>query len=239
MKTLINIGNTNTQIASVEDDFKTIVIPTKYFSSGDIPKNSDIAICAVVKKKIEELKKNNNDFFQLTSKSKLNWSSNINITSLGADRIANISRLAYLAKLKKIPLPVICIDFGTAITFEVLDVNYKFVGGVILPGRKLLRKSLNAWTDQLPVVKMDIKLNNFLGKSTDESIGIGVDFGCVGAVKSIINGIKLELNSKIVYLIGVGGDVDYFSNKIDDLNIEDKTFTLRGLLNAWEVNIES
>ncbi len=239
MKALINIGNTHTQIAYPNDKFRIDTVQTKDFSIKQLQQVSDVAICAVVPEKLKFIRKSIKNAFVLTPKSNLNFSTEFDISTLGGDRIANLYRIAHLAKLNKLKLPAICIDFGTAITFEVLDENYVFKGGAILPGRRLLRQALNAKTAQLPLIDMDLNITSYLGKNTAESMGIGIDLGCVGAINSILEGIKLELKTNSVHIIGIGGDINFFTNHIKELKTESENFTLKGLLNAWEVNIES
>ena len=57
------------------------------------------------------------------------------------------------------PLPAVSIDFGTAITFEVLEEDGNFTGGAILPGRQLMRHALHDHTALLPLVPLTESLD--------------------------------------------------------------------------------
>lgn len=167
----------------------------------------------------------------------LNWASCSPVLSLsemgtpetiGADRIANSAALISTGKV-----PALCIDCGTAITFEFVDSCSKLRGGAILPGRQLLRKSLHDYTAKLPLVPLADELHPVPGKNTVEAIQIGTDTGVVGAVREILGQFRcIEPGLRVVFC---GGDSSFFAPCFPDAEFFGADFTLKGLAHALQV----
>ena len=160
----------------------------------------------------------------------------LDISTVGADRMANA------AALLSGPLPAVSIDFGTAITFEVLEEDGNFTGGAILPGRQLMRHALHDHTALLPLVPLTESLDALpqkAGKNTMEAMLLGTDLACVGAVKEILHLIIADLKKKSpgkkIRICGCGGDCDYF---LSALPFIEKTpfLTLEGIYRFWQSN---
>lgn len=145
---------------------------------------------------------------------------------VGMDRLIN----AYAA-LKKFPSPLIVIDIGTAITFDVVTKNDIFVGGIIMPGINLQYKSLNEYTSKLPLVSSSISACA-IGNSTETAISSGVIRGTAGAIESLICQCELELGEKAT-IVATGGQAEiianYMTRKFDYMN---SNLTLEGLMLA-------
>lgn len=160
----------------------------------------------------------------------------LDISTVGADRMANA------AALLSGTLPAVCIDFGTAITFEVVEEDGNFTGGAILPGRQLMRHALHDHTAQLPLVPLTdspVSLPQKAGKNTLEAMQLGTDLACIGAVKEILHLITEDLKKKSpgkkIRICGCGGDCDYF---LTALPFIEKTpfLTLEGIYRFWKSN---
>ena len=161
-----------------------------------------------------------------------------NPRTIGADRLANAAAAAQLGKL-----PAIVIDFGTAITFDVIDVKGSYLGGIIAPGLPIAAKALHEGTALLPLTRIR-KITSCLGKSTDEAIRIGLLLGAIGLVREAVARITREtFKGKNPFVIATGGDAELVArlsernggSKIIDL--VDPLLTLRGLLGIAEKNL--
>ncbi len=239
MINVLNIGNTNTQIGVYENGhFISInTLKTKDISVKDFELNNLTIIASVVPEVSKQFVEYDNIHFVSTKMDSNIDLSLIDSSTLGIDRFANAVNLANLANTEKIKLPAICIDFGTAITFEIINENYIFLGGVILPGRYLLRKTLHQNTSQLPLIDIKKTIDKYIGLNTEESMLSGIDNGVVGSVKSIIEGIeKNDLCKKIKSIVAIGGDAMYFIDKIQNMYQGEQYFTLNGIIKLWELN---
>lgn len=145
--------------------------------------------------------------------------------SIGADRLANTAGCLALGFHS-----AIAVDFGTAITFDVLHPRRGFVGGVIAPGSRLLAEALHLRTAQLPLVDCRPP-RHALGRSTRQAIASGVGFGAVGMVREILDRLRREVfNGEPHTLIATGGDARFFSRQVAVFDRIDPRLTLRGLL---------
>jgi type III pantothenate kinase len=160
-----------------------------------------------------------------------------NPATIGADRLAN----AAAASLGK--LPAIIIDFGTAITFDVIDAKGCYLGGIIAPGLPTAAKALHEWTALLPLTKVR-RIDSFVGKSTGEGIRIGLLLGAVGLAKEAVERITREaFGGRRPHVIATGGDaelVDRLSLRKGEKKLIDRVdplMTLRGLLEIAQKNL--
>lgn len=150
--------------------------------------------------------------------------------TLGADRIANC-----IAAYYSYGVPSIVIDFGTAVTLDVLDSDGYFIGGVIAPGVEMFSLYLSGRTALLPMVNLR-EYDGFIGKSTEEAILISMNSGFAGMIKTLIDGIIRSLNCNQINLIATGGYADFVVKKIG-LHIHlSQDITLHGLRIAYFKN---
>lgn len=229
---LLNIGNTNIQTALYDGKSVTDIrsIPTSEFDIALIPGDIPIAAASVVPAVKDKLRKHN--IFWISGEIKLNVDLSIVDTStLGADRIANIAALAAFEEL-----PAICMDCGTAVTYELVDSRKRFLGGAIAPGRLMLRKALNSYTAQLPLVPMGSQIQEQAGTDTPGNILMGCDPGAIGSAKEIIKLLKKQVAPSPCKLIATGGDAEFFINNISGIEYGGFDYTLKGIAKAWELN---
>ena len=117
-----------------------------------------------------------------------------NPDQVGADRLCH----AY-AGFQLYGGPLIIVDFGTEITFDVIDADGAYLGGVILPGPKTTADVLHRRTAQLPMVSFKFP-DSVIGKSTDHAIQAGLSWGLVDMTDGMIDRIRAELgaNARVV-----------------------------------------
>ncbi|HPY89251.1 MAG TPA: type III pantothenate kinase [Lentisphaeria bacterium] len=151
----------------------------------------------------------------------------VDTSTLGMDRIANAAAARSLTNSA-----VIVLDCGTAITTEALDSQGRFRGGAILPGRMLQRKTLAAYTAQLPLIPLGQDAPAALGCRTTEAIAAGIDRGIVGAVREIVAATRRELESADCPVLVTGGDAPFFTRHLPELTPAPDLFTLRGIATA-------
>lgn len=141
----------------------------------------------------------------------------------GADRIANV-----YAAMREADLPVIVVDMGTATTFDIIDKNGKFIGGVIMPGVGLQLSALNMMTSLLPKIT-PASPEKIIGDDTESNILSGVVKGHACAIEGLLTECENELKEK-ANIIATGG---YAQLIADNMNRPfDKiipTLTLDGL----------
>ena len=227
----VNIGNTHTQYAECIDgkiqEIKSR--PTDDLSLDIIPTGIPVAIASVVPEKNSIFDAVNPFFVSYKNDTPVDFS-HIDYKSMGADRIANAVALAKFAKL-----PAICIDCGTAVTIEAVDSNFVLAGGIIAPGRKLWRKSLNDHTSLLPMIETySTKCPNALATDTEGAIVSGCDIGILGMARGLINKFNNELGQ--CQIIATGGDAEFFSSNILEISNGGPDYTLRGIAVIYAEN---
>jgi type III pantothenate kinase len=158
-----------------------------------------------------------------------------NPLEVGADRIANAIGAMDLFVGKNL----IVVDFGTATTFCVITFDREYLGGLILPGPRLMMEALEAGTAKLPKVEILVP-QELVGQSTIESIQSGIYYSNVAAISSLSSQIKKDYlsNGKDTLVIGTGG----FSRLFEKENVFDvlvPELVLKGLFKAYKMNTQS
>ncbi|MDX8338243.1 type III pantothenate kinase [Draconibacterium sp. IB214405] len=127
--------------------------------------------------------------------------------TLGKDRIAAVVGAYHLYS----GFNVLVIDAGTAITFDLLTAEGKYLGGNISPGLEMRYKALNQFTGKLPKVEKG-ELKELIGKTTEQAIRAGVQHGIVFEVDGAIASFK-EIYDNLKVII-TGGDAEFFDYKL-------------------------
>ena len=143
--------------------------------------------------------------------------------SIGPDRLANAVALAHMHGA-----PGIVIDFGTAVTFDILSADKCYIGGVIAPGLRLMTDYLHERTALLPRVDLR-EPTSAIGQSTEGAILAGAAIGYRGMVKGILEALKKELGGQKVSVVATGGDAEWIISGMGEDIITDPDLPLHGL----------
>ena len=151
---------------------------------------------------------------------------------VGIDRLLNA-----LAAYRRTKSSTIIIDFGTAITIDIVSKGGEFLGGLILPGIRTSAYALNKQTALLPEV--DIKRPaKIIGKNVEDAIKAGIYFGTVGSVIHIIKELQ-RIYGDLEYTIATGGDAKTFKKDIPEIDKFIPCLTLEGIRLAFKENLNS
>lgn len=142
---------------------------------------------------------------------------------VGADRIVNC-----LAAFELYGAPAIVIDFGTAITFDLVSAKKEYLGGVIAPGMELTRDALHYRTALLPRIDL-VKPKKVRGTNTKTCIQSGIYYSSVGLAEAIISRLEKELRWKRPQVIVTGGQAKLVSKGLKHKHHTDPNLTLKGL----------
>jgi type III pantothenate kinase len=143
-------------------------------------------------------------------------------SQIGADRLANAAGV-----LSRHGVPAIIIDFGTAVTFDVISSEPAYCGGVIAPGLGAMSGYLARKTALLPEIEL-VEPPSAIGKSTVHAMQVGAVFGYRGLVKEILAQICKELPGQ-PKIIATGGDAALIARGVSEIQIVDPDITLDGL----------
>ncbi len=151
--------------------------------------------------------------------------------SIGADRLANAAAVTALYGY-----PAIVVDFGTAVTFDIVSACRTYIGGVIAPGLEAMTNFLYQRTALLP--KLSLKEpRRAIGKSTIEAMLSGAVFGYRGLVREILARIRAEqFPRKKVYIVATGGYARLIAAQLPEIDAVRPHLTLEGLRIAANLN---
>lgn len=149
---------------------------------------------------------------------------------IGSDLMANVTA-AYALFQKS----CIVVDFGTALTFSVIDDTGFVVGVNIVPGLKTAIKALFMNTSKLPEVKLELP-ESAIGKSTIHAIQAGVLYGYTGLVKGMLATIQAELGHDCK-VIATGGLSQILTPLEGTFDRVDRNLTLNGIKLITEANL--
>lgn len=131
--------------------------------------------------------------------------------------------------------PIVCIDFGTATTFDIISEKGELVGVVIAPGIKGALDSLVNGTANLPNIELE-KPPSVIAKNTVNCMQAGMLYGFSGLVKNIVSKIKTELGRLDTKVIATGGLGRFIYEETDCIDRFDAMLTLDGLRIIYELN---
>ena len=232
---LIDISNSFTKLAlaSPKRIGRTMRIETKKFSAAFLKRSlkrrnvDTVVVCSVVPKKNRVVRSATKGakIFWLTTKIKLGVGVDYpNSKTIGADRLANAAAVAALYGC-----PAIVVDFGTAVTFDIISAQRKYIGGVIAPGLESMTNFLYQRTALLP--KLSLKEpRSAVGKSTIEAMRAGAVIGYRGLVREIIARIRAErFPRQKAHVIATGGYADLIAARLGEIDSVHPNLTLEGL----------
>ncbi len=150
---------------------------------------------------------------------------------VGADRIVN-SVGAY----HRYGGNLIVVDFGTATTFDVVDTDGAYIGGIIAPGVNLAVKTLHEQAAALPYIDIT-KPNKVIGTNTVECMQSGIFWGYLSLIEGLVAKIQLNREPKI-RVIATGGLSTLFSQETSIFDKVDLDLTLGGLVEIYYYNLK-
>jgi type III pantothenate kinase len=144
--------------------------------------------------------------------------------TIGADRLANA-----VAVTELYGTPAIVIDFGTAVTFDIVSADAAYIGGVIAPGLEAMTSFLYQRTALLPRISLR-EPPSAVGKTTRDAMVAGAVFGYRGLIQEILCRIIAEkFRRKRVHIVATGGYADLVSRKLPQVKAVHPNLTLEGL----------
>ena len=149
---------------------------------------------------------------------------------VGADRLVNAVG-AHMVHAG----PLIVIDFGTATTFDVIDGDGNYCGGVIAPGINLSLEALAAATAKLPRIAVEAT-PQVIGRDTVSAMQSGIYWGYVGLIEGVLTRIRGEFARGPMKVIATGGLAALFGDATKAIDVVDPDITLRGLVEVHRRN---
>ncbi len=142
--------------------------------------------------------------------------------SVGPDRLVNT-----VAGYDRHGGDLIVVDFGTATTFDVVDTDGAYIGGVIAPGVNLSLEALHMAAAALPHVDVTLP-ERVIGTNTVACIQSGVYWGYIGLVEGIVRQIRRE-RDRAMRVIATGGLAPLFDQGFDLFDKVEEDLTIHGL----------
>jgi type III pantothenate kinase len=232
---LIDVSNSFTKLAfaSRARVGRTIRIPTAELSASRLDKilrkggAKTIVACSVVPKKNRKIEQaaGKRRIIWLTPKVRLNVRIDYpNPKSIGPDRLANA-----VAVTELYGTPAIVIDFGTAVTFDIVSADRGYIGGVIAPGLEAMTSFLYDRTALLPRISLR-EPRRAVGKSTYEAMLAGAIFGYRGLVREILGRIVREqFQNTRLHVVATGGYAKLIARQLAEVEAVHENLTLEGL----------
>ena len=242
---LFDIGNTHTHVGLADDRrvVKQADIPTLAWFGGSAAarvrkiagknKISGVALCSVVPQATPLARKAARSVWKLEALELTPQTvRGVGIdypkpNSIGPDRLAN----AVAAKFH-FGTPVVVVDFGTAVTFDVVNAKNNYVGGIIAPGLAVMTNYLHEKTALLPKIEIR-EIKTVIGKSTEQAMLVGAVHGYRGLVRNLIAELKLELRAKKMPVVATGGYAKLIAAKLPEISAVEPNLTLEGLRLVW------
>lgn len=242
---LFDIGNTNTHLglADARRVVKHTDIPTAAWSDGSAARLArkfiggarlkGAALCSVVpratprvRKAVRQLWKL--DTLELTPKTLRGVGIDYpKPNTIGPDRLANA-----VAVKHHYGAPAVVVDFGTAVTFDVVDARGNYVGGVIAPGLTAMTDYLHEKTALLPRIKIR-EVKTTIGKTTEQAMLIGAVRGYRGLIRGVLAELKRELKIRRLPVVATGGCARLIASQLPEMTAVEPLLTLEGLRLVW------
>jgi type III pantothenate kinase len=143
--------------------------------------------------------------------------------TIGSDRLANA-----LAARHHFGCPSVVVDFGTAVTFDVVNRRGDYVGGIIAPGLAAMTDYLHEKTALLPRIRIR-ETGSVIGRSTSEAMLIGAVHGYRGLIRELVGELRRELGTRRLPVIATGGYARLISRSLPEITRVEPLLTLEGL----------
>lgn len=196
---------------------------------------SGAVVGTVVPAALYHLRRLCRDWFEvepLIARADLDWGFDIRVDQpqdVGADRLLNA-----LAAHQSFGGPLIVVDFGTATTFDVVDGDGAYLGGVIAPGINLSLEALHQAAARLPRIGIG-RPQAVIGRGTVAAMQSGIYWGYVGLIEGLVGRIKAEYGAPMK-VVGTGGLAPLFAEGTLVIEKIEPDLTLDGLRMLAERN---
>jgi len=150
--------------------------------------------------------------------------------TIGPDRLANA-----VAARHRFGAPVVVLDFGTAVTFDVVNREGNYVGGIIAPGLAAMTDYLHDKTALLPRIKIR-EIQSPIGRSTEQAMLVGAVHGYRGLIRQLIMELKRELRARRLPVVATGSYARLIAAKLPEINAVAPALTLEGLRLVLQAN---
>jgi len=243
----IDIGNTNINIGLFQGKrlLKRCLIPTKAgnhkpFFEGIFKRYNirDAIFCSVVPKATKLIDKCLRDLLGKPPYI-IGKGTKVPIRNLyrkpkqvGFDRLVN----AY-AGVTLYGAPLIAVDFGTAVTFDVVSKKEEYLGGMILPGLAISLDVLNERTALLPKVRLS-RPKEFIGRDSKSSMLSGIVYGFAALTDDLVFRIRKKIG-RGAKVIGTGGNIGLIGRCCRSIDRVDRDLILKGLNLIYEIKKNS
>jgi type III pantothenate kinase len=147
--------------------------------------------------------------------------------TIGPDRLANA-----VAVRTRYGSPAVVVDFGTAVTFDVVDRNGDYVGGIIAPGLAAMTDYLHEKTALLPKIAIR-EVNAAIGKNTKQAMLIGAVHGYRGLIRGLIQELTRALDCRRLPVVATGGYAKLMAARLPEITAVEPLLTLEGLRLVW------
>jgi len=148
--------------------------------------------------------------------------------TIGPDRLANA-----VASAHHFGAPSVVVDFGTAVTFDVVNRAGNYAGGIIAPGLAAMTDYLHEKTALLPRIHIR-EVQARIGRNTEEAMLIGAVHGYRGLVRELIRELKSELRTKKLPVVATGGYAELIARDLPEITAVNPLLTLEGLRLVWQ-----
>jgi len=246
----VDVGNTNTVFAlyrgrtalgqwrvstvreRTADEYAAALIQLMSLKGHGPDRVADAVISSVVPQALPPLKSMCNEFFDCTARV---VGENLAITipiaidnprEVGADRLVN-----GVAAYARYGGPLIVLDFGTATTFDVIDQDGRYCGGVIATGINLSLEALHRAAAMLPRVAVE-RPPQVIGGSTVSAMQSGVYWGYVSLIEGVVARIKVEYGAPMT-VVATGGLAGLFAGATEVIEHVDRDLTMAGLVELY------
>ncbi|MDB3905596.1 type III pantothenate kinase [Crocinitomicaceae bacterium] len=229
---VVDAGNSNIKICEVfNDEISAVEIFNELEEVLIRIRNKHLILISVVnsivKQKIQTACKT---LFEIKYNDKMPFSSAYeSMNTVGVDRLCNVSGMLKYAKNKS----ALSIDIGTCIKFDFLTADAVYKGGSISPGIHLRYKSLNDYTNNLPLLEQ-VNHTALIGNDTNNSIVSGVLNGMNTEITGMISRYEAEYGPLNIYL--TGGDALYFDIPQKNNIFAHKNLTILGAVEIYKIN---
>jgi type III pantothenate kinase len=155
--------------------------------------------------------------------------------SIGADRLANA-----VGAEERHGAPVVVIDFGTAVTFDIVGPEAAYEGGVIAPGLGVFTDYLHERTALLPRIELT-EPPSAIGRSTADAMRVGAVIGYRGLISGILEAVTRELRAgrksmRRPVVVATGGHAGLIAAGLPAIRSVEPDLTLHGLQLVGERN---